>query len=139
MATHSSAEMYSMRFLTLAFASARSCLTSTGPISLYTFASSFTSSSSCARPDRIRNPHQKKRGKIHIERKQESAASRACLEDELVLADLDGVLLADLVVLGDVCEGEGTDRARVRVSGFRGDEKEGEGKGGFRACLSGSC
>jgi hypothetical protein len=38
--------MYSIRFFTLAFASARSCLTSTGPISLYTFAPSFSSSSS---------------------------------------------------------------------------------------------
>lgn len=128
-----------MRFLTLAFASARSCLTSTGPISLYTFASSFTSSSSCARPDRIRNPHQKKKKEENPHRAEARERGDACLEDELVLADLDGVLLADLVILGDVCEGEGTDRARVRVSEFGGDARGGEGKWGFRACLSGSC
>jgi len=39
-----------------------------------------------------------------IKRRGSCAGCGACLEDELVLADLDGVLLADLVVLGDVCE-----------------------------------
>lgn len=38
--------MYSMRLPTLPLASARSCFTSTGPISLYTFASSFKRSNS---------------------------------------------------------------------------------------------
>jgi hypothetical protein len=43
---------------------------------------------------------------LESRREREKRGPRACLEDELVLADLDGVLLADLVVLGDVCEEE---------------------------------
>ena len=38
---------------------------------------------------------------------------RSCLEDEFILADLDGELLADLVILGDVCKGSRRDRVRV--------------------------
>jgi hypothetical protein len=45
--SHNSAVMYSIRLLTLAFASAKSCFTKTGPISLNTLASSSKSSSSC--------------------------------------------------------------------------------------------
>lgn len=55
----------------------------------------------------------------------EEAARGACLEDELVLADLDGVLLADLVVLGDVCERK-EQRKSERWIGFGGG---GEGGG----------
>lgn len=42
----------------------------------------------------------------------------SCLEDEFVLADLDGELLADFMVLGDVCEG--SIRERVRVARWEG-------------------
>ena len=60
----------------------------------------------------------------------------ACLEDELVLADLDGVLLADLVILGDVCE-----RKEQRKSEEREVDRVRRWRRGIgeSACLSGSC
>lgn len=112
--------MYSIRFLTLALASARSCFTSTGPINLYTFAPSFSSSSSYAQSQNQIKTGTHTKSPIGAELNPPSKKRRAgaCLEDELVLADLDGELLADLVVLGDVCEGSRRVRVRVSEVGF---------------------
>lgn len=53
--TYNSAEMYSILLRTLAFASAKSCFTRTGPINLNTLASSFNKSSSykCPRKKKL--------------------------------------------------------------------------------------
>ena len=71
-----------------------------------------------------------------IKRRGSCAGCGACLEDELVLADLDGVLLADLVILGDVCERKEQRKSEEREVDRVRRQRRGIGE---NACLSRSC